>query len=94
MVSVLIRQCLSGRRKALAIGFDILVLYGNRSFGTSGAEPALLYGGTPTYLNLNDWLPKSVGALRTYSRLTFLHDVVAGVTVGLVLLAMAFAIAF
>src|SRR5262245_3270543 len=41
------------------------------------------------------WLPKSVIALRHYDRQTFGHDVVAGVTVGLVALplAMAFAIA-
>jgi len=40
------------------------------------------------------WLPASVGALRTYSLPTFLADLVAGVTVGLVALplAMAFAI--
>jgi sulfate permease, SulP family len=44
---------------------------------------------------LSGWLPKSVLSLRGYSRNTFLHDVVAGVTVGLVALplAMAFAIA-
>jgi sulfate permease, SulP family len=41
------------------------------------------------------WLPKSVLCLRDYSLNKFLHDVVAGVTVGLVALplAMAFAIA-
>jgi SulP family sulfate permease len=41
------------------------------------------------------WLPKSVQALRTYSRSTFASDLVSGVTVGLVALplAMAFAIA-
>jgi len=41
------------------------------------------------------WLPKSVLALRDYSLNKFLHDLVAGVTVGLVALplAMAFAIA-
>jgi SulP family sulfate permease len=40
------------------------------------------------------WLPKSVLALREYSRATFVADVVAGITVGLVALplAMAFAI--
>jgi SulP family sulfate permease len=41
------------------------------------------------------WLPKSVLCLRDYSLSKFLHDVVAGITVGLVALplAMAFAIA-
>src|SRR6185503_18233708 len=41
------------------------------------------------------WTPKSVLALRHYDRATFRHDLVAGVTVGLVALplAMAFAIA-
>ena len=41
------------------------------------------------------WLPKSVLALRGYDRTTFRHDLLAGVTVGLVALplAMAFAIA-
>src|SRR3954468_13056354 len=41
------------------------------------------------------WLPKSVSALRNYSREKFVSDVIAGVTVGLVALplAMAFAIA-
>ena len=40
------------------------------------------------------WLPKSIQALRGYRRTDLLHDVVAGVTVGLVALplAMAFAI--
>ena len=42
----------------------------------------------------NSWLPKSVVALRGYSAQTFLADLMAGVTVGLVALplAMAFAI--
>ena len=47
-------------------------------------------------LNLDDrWLPKSVLALRDYSWSKFGHDLVAGITVGLVALplAMAFAIA-
>src|SRR5579871_3214619 len=47
-------------------------------------------------MNLPDlWLPKSVLLLRDYSRENFLHDLIAGVTVGLVALplAMAFAIA-
>jgi SulP family sulfate permease len=41
------------------------------------------------------WLPKSILALHTYDRGTFRHDLIAGVTVGLVALplAMAFAIA-
>jgi SulP family sulfate permease len=43
----------------------------------------------------SEWLPKSVVCLKDYNRQTFLHDLVAGVTVGLVALplAMAFAIA-
>jgi SulP family sulfate permease len=47
-------------------------------------------------LNIDDrWLPKSVLCLRDYSLNKFLHDGIAGVTVGLVALplAMAFAIA-
>src|SRR5580765_6734584 len=42
-----------------------------------------------------NWLPKSVLALRTYDRHKFLLDLIAGITVGLVALplAMAFAIA-
>ena len=47
-------------------------------------------------LKLDDrWLPKSVLCLRDYSLNKFLHDLVAGITVGLVALplAMAFAIA-
>ena len=41
------------------------------------------------------WVPASVLALRGYSTRTFAHDLLAGVTVGLVALplAMAFAIA-
>jgi SulP family sulfate permease len=44
---------------------------------------------------LNAWLPKSVILLRDYNRQTFLSDLIAGITVGLVALplAMAFAIA-
>ena len=48
------------------------------------------------FCKLDDrWLPKSVIALRDYSGEKFLHDGIAGVTVGLVALplAMAFAIA-
>ncbi len=45
--------------------------------------------------SLSAWLPASVLALRGYNRATFRHDVIAGITVGLVALplAMAFAIA-
>ena len=45
--------------------------------------------------NLENWLPKSVLALRNYSASDFLADLVAGLTVGLVALplAMAFGIA-
>src|SRR5437763_6202656 len=41
------------------------------------------------------WFPKSVLCLRDYDRHKFLHDLIAGITVGLVALplAMAFAIA-
>src|SRR5918992_5314954 len=44
---------------------------------------------------LSLWAPASVRVLRTYSLETFSHDVIAGITVGLVALplAMAFAIA-
>src|SRR5262245_37922499 len=44
---------------------------------------------------LEAWLPKSIVLLRAYDRQKFLHDLTAGVTVGLVALplAMAFAIA-
>src|ERR1700752_5002360 len=47
------------------------------------------------YITLSAWLPKSVLSLRGYDRHKFLHDLIAGVTVGLVALplAMAFAIA-
>src|SRR3977135_450319 len=43
----------------------------------------------------SNWLPKSVSALKNYSRDRFIADLIAGVTVGLVALplAMAFAIA-
>jgi sulfate permease, SulP family len=45
--------------------------------------------------SLEAWLPKSLILLRTYDRQKFLHDLTAGITVGLVALplAMAFAIA-
>src|ERR1700690_2314139 len=44
---------------------------------------------------MNDWLPRSVQCLRNYNGRTFVSDLIAGVTVGLVALplAMAFAIA-
>jgi sulfate permease, SulP family len=44
---------------------------------------------------ITHWLPKSVLLLRDYNRSKFVHDLIAGVTVGLVALplAMAFAIA-
>jgi sulfate permease, SulP family len=43
---------------------------------------------------MNNWLPSSIRALRLYSRADFQHDVIAGLTVGLVALplGMAFAI--
>src|SRR5271170_1408586 len=47
-------------------------------------------------LTVNErWLPKAVLCLRDYNRGKFLHDVIAGITVGLVALplAMAFSIA-
>jgi SulP family sulfate permease len=45
-------------------------------------------------MNPDDWLPKSIQCLRGYERRTFVSDLVAGITVGLVALplAMAFAI--
>ncbi|HKD63684.1 MAG TPA: SulP family inorganic anion transporter, partial [Candidatus Acidoferrales bacterium] len=48
-----------------------------------------------TQMILDEWLPKSVQCLRNYNLRTFLSDVIAGITVGLVALplAMAFAIA-
>lgn len=44
---------------------------------------------------MNNWLPKSVLYLRSYTKRLFLADLLSGVTVGLVALplAMAFAIA-
>lgn len=49
----------------------------------------------PHHPRPSPWLPKSVLALRTYTPEAFRHDLIAGVTVGLVALplAMAFAIA-
>jgi SulP family sulfate permease len=46
-------------------------------------------------IDVDDWLPKSVSALKNYSRDKFVADLIAGFTVGLVALplAMAFAIA-
>jgi sulfate permease, SulP family len=45
--------------------------------------------------SLQQWLPRSIECLRTYNLRTFTHDLVAGLTVGLVALplAMAFGIA-
>jgi SulP family sulfate permease len=51
---------------------------------------------SPLTLTLDDrWLPKSVLCLRGYNRSKFMHDLIAGITVGLVALplAMAFSIA-
>jgi SulP family sulfate permease len=44
---------------------------------------------------MNNWLPKSVLCLRSYTKRLFVADVLSGITVGLVALplAMAFAIA-
>src|ERR1700729_2151702 len=44
---------------------------------------------------MNDWLPRSFQCLRNYNGRTFVADLIAGITVGLVALplAMAFAIA-
>src|SRR5271168_1590777 len=44
---------------------------------------------------MNDWLPRSIQCLRNYNGRTFVSDLIAGITVGLVALplAMAFAIA-
>jgi SulP family sulfate permease len=57
---------------------------------TSFVAPAASASASPW----DNWLPKSVLALRTYTVQTFVSDLVAGVTVGLVALplAMAFAI--
>ena len=46
-------------------------------------------------MDIESYLPKSVTCLRGYTVGTFVHDLIAGVTVGLVALplAMAFAIA-
>jgi sulfate permease, SulP family len=46
-------------------------------------------------VNLTDWTPKSILALKSYRRQDLVHDLIAGATVGLVALplAMAFAIA-
>ena len=50
---------------------------------------------TSTMGGASAWLPRSVECLRHYSARQFVHDLIAGVTVGLVALplAMAFAIA-
>ena len=39
----------------------------------------------------DEWLPKSVLCLRDYNANKFLHDLVAGITVGLVALPLAMA---
>src|ERR1700755_549903 len=46
-------------------------------------------------LDTSAWLPRSVVALKSYSKEKFVNDLIAGITVGLVALplAMAFAIA-
>jgi len=46
-------------------------------------------------IEIEEWLPRSVSALKSYSKEKFVSDLIAGVTVGLVALplAMAFAIA-
>src|SRR4249919_805267 len=46
-------------------------------------------------IDVDAWIPKSVSALKNYSRDKFVSDLIAGFTVGLVALplAMAFAIA-
>lgn len=42
-------------------------------------------------INLENWLPKSVTSLRSYSKKDFSADIVAGITVGLVALPLAMA---
>ncbi len=56
---------------------------------------ALAQAGGPLRRFFNDFTPKSVSCLRSYNRTQLIHDVTAGLTVGLVALplAMAFAIA-
>lgn len=46
-------------------------------------------------MNLTDWTPKSILALKNYRRQDLVYDLIAGATVGMVALplAMAFAIA-
>src|SRR5712672_249519 len=52
-------------------------------------------GGTDPRNTMNEWLPKSVLCLKSYTKRLFLADLLSGITVGLVALplAMAFAIA-
>ena len=68
-----------------------------RPSGSSRSRPHVLrYLSSPEITEmLAAWLPASIRALQDYSAQSFWHDVVAGVTVGLVALplAMAFAIA-
>ena len=49
---------------------------------------------TAVFTMLSAWIPASIRALEHYSARDFLHDLIAGLTVGLVALplAMAFAI--
>src|SRR6266581_1730422 len=68
--------------------------------GNSYFPPIYLTGGACATANarrivMNNWLPKSVLCLRSYTKRMFVADLLAGITVGLVALplAMAFAIA-
>src|SRR5206468_8763099 len=68
--------------------------------GNSYFPPIYLTGGACAKANarrivMNNWLPKSVLCLRSYTKRMFVADLLAGITVGLVALplAMAFAIA-
>src|SRR5271155_2786952 len=66
------------------------------SYQFSFFSPCLLHNRKMALVFLNErWLPESVLCLRDYNANKFLHDLIAGVTVGLVALplAMAFAIA-
>src|SRR5207249_5115431 len=66
-----------------------------------GARPVIIVSGMSLDLSLptcsisDRWLPKSILCLRDYNLNKFVHDLIAGITVGLVALplAMAFAIA-
>src|SRR5271155_83515 len=66
------------------------------SYQFSFFSPCLLHNRKMALVFLNErWLPESVLCLRDYNANKFLHDLIAGITVGLVALplAMAFAIA-